>query len=61
MSWNIVLESHQCVYRQRAHPNSGVFCYNDQNKRRGDCAEDVCPIAQQPDKIKNPDRGQYAF
>ena len=44
MGWNIVVENHQCVYRQRAHPHSGVVCYNDKNECRGSCAEDVCPI-----------------
>jgi len=53
MSWKIIVESHQCVYRVRAHPHFGGVCYNDQNKRRGDCAESVCPLAQP--ETKNPD------
>ena len=45
MGWNIVVENHQCIYRQRAHPHFGIFCFNDKNKSRGDCKEDVCPLA----------------
>jgi len=49
MSWKIIVESHQCVYRVRAHPHFGIACYNNKNKSRGDCvgdcAESVCPLA----------------